>query len=57
MNRLLTGLARLRGPISPWILMDSYEKFQPGFQDEEKVDDSGDELEKESTQLAETHKL
>ena len=57
MNRLLTGLARLRGPISPWILMDSYEKFQPGFRDEEKVDDSGDELEKESTLLAETHKL
>ena len=42
MNRWLTGLARLPGP---------------GFPDEEKVDDSGDELEKESTQLAETHKL
>ena len=55
MNRWLTGLARLPGPISPWI--SSYEKFQPGFPDEEKVDDPGDELEKESTQLAETQKL
>lgn len=46
------------GPVTGTNLaLVSYEKFQPGFPDEEKVNDPGEEFEKESTQLAETQKL
>ena len=54
MNRLLTGLARLPGPISPWILMRNFSLVS---EMKKKSTISGDELEKENTQLAETHKL